>query len=326
MHPLCLLSFVLLFTLTTTGCDRSSNDAESTDERATASASRQAMDEASTDYPDADRAWLGRLDEHKGRILVDLGELDGGEDGLNGSTTFDSAGDAPFNAQLLPEPYRDLEKVDVLTTEGTVHLDLDQISRDAIGPSDFQLRLQTAASEELTDKLEEWTLVGPAGGFADGAALEPVEAKPAHAKAVPKLRSHVMGELTSDQRDKFATGFAADGDERSLGTGHIATVTGEFPSPRAKFVAVNGPTGTGGVQGQQFPFVRALLFATDTGEVTDTLAVMFGPDHAHGHAATARAEAIAVADPDGDDTHGVLYRADDAVKWVDFQDGTLVHP
>jgi hypothetical protein len=155
-----------------------------------------------------------------------------------------------------------------------------------------------------------------------------------------------MGRLSADQREQFTSGFPPDGlepaqenkleegasleeiagVERTLHADHIATVRGDFPPPRARFVTVNGPTATGGSRGQEFRILRALLFASDTGEVSEIVSVMFGPNHAHGHMATARAVPLAIADPDGDGTDGVLYRADEQVRWIDFDDGEPVHP
>ena len=345
-----------------TGCDRSSNESESaatSQDRSTSSPAPQRADRPTPDpsesepaesdgaSPDTpDRLWLGRYSEHSGRILVDLDELGTDHPIANQTDAFDSKGDAPFNSDLLAEPYRDLEKVDILTADGPVTLAVETFTRDAVGPSDFVIRLLTETDDSLADRLEAWTLVAPAGEMADEATFEPADGEPTHAKAVPKIRDAVMGQLSADQRDKFRHAFPpkdiapeqrekleagnslADvlDIDRTLESDHMLSVRGDFPSPRARFVAVNGPTGTGGIQGQEFPIVRALLFTTDTGEVTDTIDVMFGPNHAHGHAATARAETLAIADPDADGTQGVLYRADNSVGWVDFADGTPVHP
>lgn len=328
------------------GCDKSPPEDPSDEESAETRPDGESSDAETADRaPDADRLWLGRFAEHDKRVRIDLAELDGGG-GLRGGVAFDSGGSAPFNAELLTEPYRDLQKVDVLTTEGTVRLALDRIARDQVGSDSFVLRLLTEPSDGLADRLEEWTLVAPAGEFADGATLEHVDGQPAHAKAVPKIRDAVMGKLTSEQREKYRTTYPPPDIEpeqrkrleagepvdevvdvdRSLSSEHMTSVTGNFPSPRSQVVAVNGPTVIGGVQGQEFPIVRALLFATQTGKVTETVDVMFGPSHAHGHAATARAQVLALADPDGDGTDGVLYRADDDVEWVDVRDGESVHP
>jgi hypothetical protein len=44
-----------------------------------------------------------------------------------------------------------------------------------------------------------------------------------------------------------------------------------------------------------------------------------------GHTQLARLEVVAVADPEGDGIDGVLFSADDSLRWIDFRpDGRLV--
>ena len=339
-----------------------SRDAESDDAREDESsedaAARRPEPKAET-APDNDREpdvasarrdhttqlWVGGRSKQDGevRAAVDVRELGIFEfDGLEDLMGMRAAGPAPYETGALPEPFDDLERVDVLTSGGVVELAIEDVRPHSYGPraSDQTFWLRTEASEKVDETIGENTLMAPAGAMGDDATYRTVEGERPDEEIVSDLRDGVLEHLDEEQMDKLENAFPPKGFEpeqqerleageslveilgedhaREFGREHFTIVEGSFPAPHDLFVAVNGPKGNGGVHNQRFPIVRMSLFAREDGTVTDLRFRGLGPNHELGHPAPAEVDPIAAADPDGDGTEGLLVRHDDEVDWIDF--------
>jgi hypothetical protein len=290
------------------------------------------------------RLWVGGLSEQDGeiRVAVDVRELGifefGGLEDLMGMRT---AGPAPYETGALPEPFDELERVDVLTPEGVVELAIERVRPHSYGPraSDKTFWLRTEASEKLDGDFGQYTLIAPAGTMDDEATFRTVDGRPPNEQIVSTLRDAVLEQLDDDQLDQLEHDFPPKGiepeQEQRLEAGeslaevlgesrefrreHFTVVEGDFPAPHDLFVAVNGPEGNGGAHNQRFPIVRMSLLVREDGTVTDVPYRGFGPSHTMGHPTRATIKPMAVADPDGDGTEGLLVRQDDEVYWLDFE-------
>jgi hypothetical protein len=288
--------------------------------------------------------WVGGRSEQndKVRAAVDVRELGIFEfDGLEDLMGMRTAGPAPYESGALPDPFDDLERLDVLTSEGVVELAIEQVRPHSYGPraSDQTFWLRTEASEKLENGIGQNTLLGPAGTMDDDATYRTVDGEPPSEKIVSNLRDGVLENLEDDRRTSLERAFPPKGIEpeqkkrleageslaevigesREFTSEHFTVVEGNFPEPHDLFVAVNGPEGNGGVHNQRFPIVRMSLFARENGTVTDLRFRRFGPNHELGHPAPAKIEPIATADPDGDGTEGIILRQDEDIDWLDFE-------
>jgi hypothetical protein len=291
------------------------------------------------DYP-IEHLWAGYT--YNGRVHIDLGAVLPFP-GTERREVFDERErrpSAPYRADVIREPFRGTTEVDVLAPNGPMRLAFEEVRLERRGPdSDIGYELVTTSSESLKEAVPEVVLLAPAGEVAANASYRPAAPKPAHAKAVPNLRRGVidalepavrslvqkgsLDELSSELREELDYSDSVGYDTSAgLDARHFEVVEGEFPPPHTQFVAINGREGIDAV-GVEFELVRAAFFATESGRVTEKLAVVHGPRYKWAHSAATRIKPLALIDLDADGIEGVLYELDGAIYWVDFANG---HP
>jgi hypothetical protein len=301
------------------------------------------------DVPDIDRHWIGRVwgSSERRSIAINLSELDSSE-------TFDArmlfGGEAPvegvpYDASAMPKDYRDLAAVDVLATGGPLRLELARVRPDPASRSADTFQLVTERSAAVGERLDRWTVVMPAGAMDRDASFEPIEAEPVEEEAVDPLREAVLQAIGEDGRNALKNRYIlpepgpkerhrlgetvldeATGRNRELEAEHFSAAEASFPSPIDEVVTVNGPTGYEHDNMVSFPIVRALLLASDDGEFAEVVWSDVGPTEVDGHLVAGKSEIVGFGDLDGDGIDGVLYHADQDVRWLEFHDGTVVHP
>jgi hypothetical protein len=257
------------------------------------------------------------------------------------------SGTADYQPDLVREPFRRVAAVDVLTPEGPVEVELATVRKSVWGQPGAEETDYYVVTEPVDADVtlpEHPTLVTPAGEMADGASLEVAEASTPGRETAEALLSKALAsrspaerrlfetgnleKLTDEQRESLPDdvehwGFGLEQGE-PMGFKDVSTLEARFPRPHATFVTVAGPEAVDAV-GNPFPAFRGVYLVDESGEITATIWETFSSDIEMGHTQLARLEVVAVADPDGDGTDGVLFRADDSLRWIDFRsDGRVV--
>lgn len=220
---------------------------------------------------------------------------------------------------------------------------------DPASQSADEFQLVTERSAAVREQVDRWTVVMLAGAMDRDASFEPVETEPLEDEAVDPLREAVLDALGEYGRKVMKTRYIlpdevgpkqrkrlermdeavlaeATGQDRELDAEHFSAVEAAFPSPIDRVVTVNEPAGYTHDNMVLFPTVRALLLASDDGEFVEVVWTAEGPTIVDGHFGPGKSEILGLADLDGDGIDGVLYRADRDVRWLEFHDGTVVHP
>lgn len=342
--------------VSSSGCDRDSGaSGESVESRAVAAKAGQdggeesesggVSESAPDEYP-LDTLWAGRWSGREGdRIYIEVPVLP-----LPKNTRpddWDPKEGGSYRAEMVEEPFRGVERVDVLTPEAPVELALEEIVVREYGPPSGSKTAYFVATESLgseVEKFEHPTLVAQAGEMAEEASIEAAEPSHPGDEAANPLLDRVLQSLDPVVRDFLETGELEEGlsDEQleelpdwiaardnrsepapSIDQRHVQTLEGDFPAPHDELETVAGPEVVDGV-GRKFPGLRAVRLADEEGNITESIYTSLYERILMGHVQVAKLEFGAVADPDADGTEGVLFTLDDKVRWVDFGPGGRV--
>lgn len=280
-----------------------------------------------------ERMWFGRLYSMGGpgpQIVVDTHpypkDNDFDIDFVMTDVTDREIGPAPYDAEGFPEPYRDVRDVELLGRTDTVEVEFSTMKRRPLYDDWFQYKIITEESEAIRAEIDLCTLVAPAAddAFQSRQFYRPIHSpSPVDAETTSTIRQQMLDALDDDQLDALAErGLEKLGDLEvgaAVGGGEFRGERHIFATAHAAWLSQMEPTF------KHLPLVRAAMFLTQTGEVTELVDFSFGEQGPYGDLRSAEPEPRLLADPEGDTYMGVAYKFDELHYWVDVdRQGDLV--